>query len=443
MMTTHRIRAALAALVLLTGLGIANARAASLPAETAYNVRESYRLLSTSYYKPVDDAVLLDGALAGLTKQAHRKGVRLTLPALRDLDANVALNRLDGAIAAAAVRLHVSATDASYFAIDGMAKAVGDKYTVFLTPNDLKQFRDALDPEKISGIGVIVAPDTATGYIQAAYVMPGTPADKAGLQGGDDIVSVDGISTKGMRQDGVTKILRGRTGTIAHVGTARGGATLPTIAIVRAQVSPPTVVYRMLPDHVGYLAIFAFGQETPEQFGLALQRVRDQGAQSLVVDLRNNGGGYVRSAIQIAQNFIANKPLLTVEQRGVPDQTVTAEDIATVALPMAVLVNEYSASASEITAGALQDDGAALLVGAKTFGKGVMQDVTPLSDGSAIKITIAHYLTPSNRDINLKGIVPDVLVEENKGARFGDPVRDAQLRAAIAALQKKVALKSP
>jgi carboxyl-terminal processing protease len=324
-----------------------------------------------------------------------------------------------------------------------MAKAVGDKYTVFLTPNDLKQFRDGLDPEKISGIGVIVAPDAATGYIQAAYVMPGTPADKAGLQGGDDIVSVDGISTKGMQQDGVTKILRGRTGTIARVGTARGGATLPTVAIVRAQVSPPTVIYRMLPDHVGYLAVFAFGQETPDQFGLALQRVRDQGAQSLVVDLRNNGGGYVRSAIQIAQNFIADKPLLTVEQRGVPDQTVTADDGATVALPMAVLVNENSASASEITAGALQDDGAAMLVGAKTFGKGVMQDVTPLSDGSAIKITIAHYLTPSNRDINLKGIVPDVLVEENKGARYGDPVHDAQLRAAIVALQKKVAVKSP
>jgi len=443
MLTSQRIRAALAALILVAGLSLAPARAGSLPAETAYNVRESYRLLSTSYYKPVEDGVLLDGALAGLIAQAHRKGVKLTLPALHDLDTNVALTRLDSAIAAAAVRLHVSPTDASYFAIDGMAKSVGDKYTVFLTPNDLKQFRDALDPEKISGIGVIVAPDTATGFIQAAYVVPGTPADKAGLQGGDDIVSVDGISTKGMQQDGVTKILRGRTGTVAHVGTSRSGAALPVVAIVRAQVSPPTVIYRMLPDHVGYLAVFAFGQETPDQFNLALQRVRDQGAQSLVIDLRNNGGGYVRSAIQIAQNFIANKPLLTVEQRGVPDQTVDADGSATVTLPMAVLVNQYSASASEITAGALQDDGAALLVGAKTFGKGVMQDVTPLSDGSAIKITIAHYLTPSNRDINLKGIVPDVLVEQNKDARFGDPIHDAQLRAAIAALQKKVAVKTP
>ena len=440
---THRIQAGLAALVLLAGLSISSARAESLPAATAYNVRESYRLLSTSYYKPVDDSVLLNGALAGLAAQAHKKGVRLALPDLSTLDRDAALDRLDGAIASAARSLHVSPTDASYLAIDGMAKSVGDKYTQFLTPDDLKSFRDALDPEKISGIGVIVAPDVATGFIQAAYVVPGTPADRAGLQGGDDLISVDGVSTKGMQQDGVTKILRGRTGTIAHVGTTRAGKALPIVAIVRAQVSPPTVVYRMLPDHVGYLAIFAFGQETPDQFSAALDKVRAQGAQALVVDLRNNGGGYVDSAIQIAQHFISDKPLMTVEQRGVPVQTVDAQDEPTITLPMTVLVNQYSASASEITAGALQDDGAALLVGAKTYGKGVMQDVTPLSDGSAIKITIAHYLTPANRDINLKGIVPDVLVDENKDARFGDPIHDAQLRAALTVLQKKVALKTP
>ncbi len=442
-MTTYRIRAALATLALLAGLAVPIARADTLPAAAAFNVRESYRLLATSYYKPVDESVLLAGALAGLAAQAHKKGVRLALPDLRNLDRRVALDRLNGAIAAAATSLHVTPTDASYFAIAGMARAVGDKYTQFFTPDELKQFDEALDPEKISGIGVIVAPDVATGFIQAAYVVPGTPADRAGIQSGDDLVSVDGISTKGMAQDGVTKILRGRTGTIARVGTARAGKTLAPVAIVRAQVSPPTVIYRMLPDHVAYLAIFAFGQETPDQFSAALDRVRSLGAQALVVDLRNNGGGYVRSAVLIAQHFIANKPLLTVEQRGLAPETVDAEDAPTVTLPMTVLVNQYSASASEIAAGALQDDGVALLVGNKTFGKGVMQDVTRLSDGSAIKITIAHYLTPANRDINLKGIVPDVVVDENKDARFGDPVHDAQLRAALSVLQKKLALKTP
>jgi carboxyl-terminal processing protease len=442
-MTTHRIQAGLAALVLLAGMTISTARAETLPVATAYNVRESYRLLSTSYYKPVDDGVLFNGAIAALAAQAHKKGVRLTLPDLSALDREDALDGLDAAIASSARKLHLSPTDASYLAIAGMAKSVGDKYTQFFTPDDLKAFQNELDPAKISGIGVIVAPDIATGFVEAAYVVPGTPADRAGLQGGDDLISVDGVSTKGMQLDGVTKILRGRTGTVAHVGTAREGKPQPILAIVRAQVSPPTVVYRMLPDHVGYLAIFAFGQETPDQFSAALDKVRAQGAQALVIDLRNNGGGYVNSAIQISQHFISDKPLMTVEQRGIPAQTVEAEDAPTLTLPMTVLVNQYSASASEITAGALQDDGVAELVGAKTYGKGVMQDVTQLADGSAIKITIAHYLTPSNRDINLKGIVPDVVVDENKDARFGDPVHDAQLRAALAVLQKKVAVKTP
>ncbi|MDQ2991645.1 MAG: S41 family peptidase [Candidatus Eremiobacteraeota bacterium] len=442
-MTTHRISAALATFALLAGLAVSTAGAERLPAATAYNVRESYRLLSTSYYKPVEDTVLLEGALDGLAIAAHKKGIRLALPDLHRLSRGAALDVLDDAIASAAVSLHVTPTDASYFAIAGMAKSVGDKYTQFFTPDELKQFDEALDPEKISGIGVIVAPDVATGFIQAAYVVPGTPADRAGIQSGDDLVSVDGISTKGMVQEGVTKILRGRTGTVARVGTARAGKTLVPLSIVRAQVSPPTVIYRMLPDKVAYLAIFAFGQETPDQFSAALERVRSLGAQALVVDLRNNGGGYVRSAVLIAQHFIANKPLLTVEQRGLAAQTIDAEDESTVTLPMTVLVNQYSASASEIAAGALQDDGAALLVGNKTFGKGVMQDVTRLSDGSAIKITIAHYLTPANRDINLKGIVPDVVVDENKDARFGDPLHDAQLRAALTVLQRKLALKTP
>lgn len=442
-MTMYRLAsAAAAAALLLASLG-SPAYAAGLPAATAYNVRASYRLLSTSYYKPVKGQVLIAGGLKGLADVAHRWGIPLRLPDLHQVSGTAALDRLDDAIADAAVRLHVSPQRASYFAIAGMASSVGDKYTRFFTPDELKDFKDSLDPEKISGIGVIVAPDTATGYIQAAYVVPGTPADRAGLQGGDDIVAVDGVSTKGMKQDDVTHVLRGRTGTVAHVTTARNGKDLPPVAIVRAPVSPPTVIYQMLPDKVGYLAVFAFGQETPDQFDAALDKVRAQGAQSLVVDLRNNGGGYVDSAIRISQLFISDKAILTVEQRGAPAQTIRAYDAPVVGLPTAVLVNQYSASASEITAGALQDDGAATLVGARTFGKGVMQDVTPLADGSAIKITIAHYLTPSDRDINLKGIVPDVVVAENKDARFGDPAHDAQLRAALTALQKKVAVKGP
>jgi carboxyl-terminal processing protease len=199
----------------------------------------------------------------------------------------------------------------------------------------------------------------------------------------------------------------------------------------------------MLADHIGYLAIFAFGRETPDEFDAALKRVRDAGARALVLDLRNNGGGYVNSALEISSRFIANKALVTVEDRGSHVTTVQADNDPVLTLPLAVLVNQYSASASEITAGALQDDGIATLVGTKTFGKGVMQTVTPLADGAAIKITTAHYLTPANRDINLRGIEPDVRIDENKGARFGEPANDAQLRAALDVVQKKIALATP
>ncbi len=438
-----RILAAFTAFVLLVAPATAMVRADGLSTTSEYNLRESYRLLSTSYYKPVQDRVLLNGALAGLADLAHKKGVKLALPTLGNLDAYRALDSIEDAIVAAAPTLKLTNTQATYVAIEGMAHSLGDKYTQFFTPDMLKAFHQSLDPDQISGIGVIIAPDTATGFIQAAYVVPGTPADRAGIQNGDDLVSVNGVSTKGMVQDDVTKILRGRAGTIAHVATVRAGKPIGTLAITRAKVSPPTVIYSMLPNKIGYVAIFAFGQETPDQFTAALDKVKAAGASSLIVDLRNNGGGYVQSAIRISQQFIADKPILTVEQRGMPAQTVRAQDLPVLGLPTAVLVNQYSASASEITAGALQDDGAAMLVGAKTFGKGVMQDLTPFDDGSGIKITIAHYLTPGNHDINLKGIVPDVSVVENKDARFGDPAHDAQLRAAIAELQKKVASKGP
>jgi peptidase S41-like protein len=151
----------------------------------------------------------------------------------------------------------------------------------------------------------------------------------------------------------------------------------------------------------------------------------------------------VDSALTISSRFIANKALVTVEERGQHATTIDADNEASIAFPVTVLVNQYTASASEITAGALQDDGIGELIGTKTFGKGVMQTLTPLPDGAAIKITTAHYLTPRRRDINLRGIDPDLRVEENRDARFGDLERDAQLRAAVQLLQRKIASAKP
>ena len=404
------------------------------------DLRQSYELLSTTYYSKVDAQRLLDGARQALAADASKHRAHAAIPKFHDtgsMEGNIAevlstITRLQPA-------LHLSQTQLTYDAINGMADALHDRYTTFFTPEEYRQFNDALDPEKISGIGVIVRSDDASKYIQAEYVVPGTPAEKAGLQTGDLFTSVDGKSLKGLSADQASTMLRGKPGSLVHIEAMRDGKTLGAFDITRSEVQPPTVIYRMLPQHVGYIYILAFGRDTPDEFALALDRLQKDDVRAYVIDLRDDGGGYVNSALDISSKFINDNPLLTIEERGSHTTTVDAGADALPRKPMAILVNRYTASASEITAGALQDNGIGVLVGEKTFGKGVMQSLTPLPDGAAIKITTAHYLTPKNHDINLKGIEPDYVVVENKDARIGDIGHDAQLQAAIGILTKKIA----
>jgi carboxyl-terminal processing protease len=441
---TSRVRAAVSAIALCLAVISPAAASAPLPAPTAQDVSESFHLLSTSYFRPVDPQTLVDKAHDALVDLARKHGSKIDLaPIHASEDATGTVAALDSAIADAAAASHGSTTEFAYAAIGAMAKAVDDRYTQFMTPDEYKSFKDALDPEKISGIGVLIAPDETTGLVDVSYVVPGTPADRAGIQPGDAIATIDGQSTKGFTTDAASKLLRGKAGTSVRLGIVRSSAPLD-VAITRSDITPPTVVYKMLPGSIGYVYVIAFGQSTPDEFDAAIARVEAAGAKALVLDLRNDGGGYVESALQISERFIAHKPLLTVEERGSPETTVTADDEgAQIDLPVTVLVNEYTASASEITAGALQDDGVASLIGTRTFGKGVMQTLTPLADGAAIKITTAHYLTPNHHDINLKGIAPDLAVAEPHDARFGDPMKDPQLRAALDFLQKKIAAVKP
>jgi carboxyl-terminal processing protease len=412
--------------------------------QPADDLRESYQLLSTTYYSKVDTQKLLDGARAVLSEEARRRGLHVSIPEFHDLgspESNV--TQLASAIARVETASHQSSTLLTYQVIDGMAKSLGDKYTTFFTPDEYRQFNQALDPEKISGIGVLIQPDEESKFIRAYYVVPGTPADKAGLQSGDIFTSVDGVSMKGYSADQATKALRGKSGTAVRIVALRGAKPLGTVTITRADVQPPTVIYKMLPGQVGYIWILAFGRETPDEFSVALDRLEKADVRGYVLDLRNDGGGYVNSALDISSKFINDDPLVTIEERGSHTTTIDSGSNALPRKPMAILVNRYTASASEITAGALQDDGIGVLVGEKTFGKGVMQSLTALPDGAAIKITTAHYLTPKNRDINLKGIEPDFAVTENKGFRFGEVDHDSQLQAALNIISKKIADAKP
>ena len=409
-------------------------------ASTSEDLRQSYELLTTTYYSKVDAQRLLDGARQALAADASKHHFHAAIPQFHDtgsMEGNIA--EVLSTITHLQPALHVSQTQLTYDVINGMADSLHDRYTTFFTPEEYRQFNDALDPEKISGIGVIVRADDTSKYIQAEYVVPGTPAEKAGLQTGDLFTNVDGKSLKGLTADQASTMLRGKPGSIVHLEAMRDGKAIGPFEITRSEVQPPTVIYRMLPDHVGYIYILAFGRDTPDEFAVALDRLQKDSVRAYVIDLRDDGGGYVNSALDISSKFINDNPLLTIEERGSHTTTVDAGADALPRKPMAILVNRYTASASEITAGALQDNGIGVLVGEKTFGKGVMQSLTPLPDGAAIKITTAHYLTPKNHDINLKGIEPDYVVVENKDARIGDVNHDAQLQAAIGILTKKIA----
>lgn len=426
---------AVAALLLVPGI------AGAAPAPSAVDdLSQSYELLSTTFYSKVDSQKLLDGARDALSDHLRKKGVRVSLPALHDtgsMQSNVA--QIAAAIARVEGATHDSNTALTYETIDGMAKSLGDKYTSFFTPEQFRDFNHALDPEKISGIGVLLAADTSSKYVRAYYVVPGTPADKAGLQSGDVFRAIDGVSLKGIAPDQVTKMLRGAAGTSVKIDAQRAGKPLGVVSITRSEVQPPTVIYKMLPQQIGYIAVFAFGRETPDEFSAALDRLQKQNVRAYVIDLRNDGGGYVNSALDISSKFVKSDPLLTIQERGPHTTTIDSGIDAVPRKPMAILVNGGTASASEITAGALQDDGIGVLVGERTYGKGVMQSLTELPDGAAIKITTAHYLTPKNRDINLKGIEPDYSVPENKDAIIGEIEHDAQLQAALSIITKKIA----
>ena len=431
--------AGIGVLTLATTLGATPKAAGASDAATSDDLRQSFHLLATTYYSKVDAQTLLDGARAALEVAAQKKGFNLALPTFRDDGAapkDVA--QIAQAIASLQDKTHQSSEALTYAAIDGMARSLGDRWTEFFTPDKFREFNEDLDPSKISGIGVMIQPDPATKYIRAEYVVPQTPADAAGLRSGDLLVSVNGKPTRGLASADASRLLRGAPGTQVVLRVQRNGTLLPPFEITRSEVQPPTVIFRMLPDGIGYIWITAFGETTPGEFDVALKRLAAQNVRGYVLDLRNDGGGYVSSALEISSKFVKDDPLVTIEERGKKPETVDAWDDAVPSKPMAILVNGYTASASEITAGALQDDGVAQLVGEKTYGKGVMQSLTALPDGAAIKITTAHYLTPKHRDINLKGIEPDVIVNEPDDALFGDLSADPQMRAAFDLVKGKL-----
>src|SRR5579871_6235300 len=357
-MPSQSIRTRARSALIVLAVFCMGAAAPALPTQVAADVHQSYRLLMSSAYRPVGQQTLLAAASDALSEQARKMGTAISPPTLRvQNDTEATLSELDDAIASSAAASHGNATAFAYAAIAAMTRSLGDRYTQFFTPDEFKQFNEALDPERISGIGVMLEPDAATGYLRLTYVVPETPADRAGLRGGDVLTAIDSTTTKGLTVVDASKLLRGRAGTTVAVTVMRTGSPNAAYTITREEVQPPTVVFKMLAGDVGYVYVMAFGKATPSEFDTAIARLKDQNARAIVLDLRNDGGGYVDSALLISRRFVVNKALLTVEERGDHATTIDAGNEESVTIPVSVLVNQYTASASEITAGALQDDG--------------------------------------------------------------------------------------
>jgi carboxyl-terminal processing protease len=420
----------------------AAATAAVSPTDAA-EISTTYDHLTTDFYKKVDPQAVLDSVRAELLAAMRTAGVKNpSLPAMHASGlANANTHAIDHEVSMAAKEAgsKISPHILSYVALDGILNAVHDRYTVFLSPKEYAGLNSDLDGGDFGGTGIVIQIDDATKLISVSNVIPDGPAEKAGIQQDDLIVSIDGASTKGLTIQQASAKLRGKEGTTVTLTIQRSGSSIAPVAITRAKIHQLSVYGKMLPGKIGYVSLTVFGRDTGAELDAALSRLQQQGARAVIMDLRGNGGGYLNAAVDVSSKFIPSGPIVSVESRASNITTLEANNTAIDPLPLVVLVDKYTASASEITSGAIQDTAVGTIMGEKTFGKGVVQTIFPLPDGAAVKITTARYLTPRNRDINHLGITPDVVVAEEKGAQFGNPAKDDQLARAIEYLNTKLA----
>lgn len=314
-------------------------------------------------------------------------------------------------------------------AITGMVEALDDPYSVYMDKDTTEQMYES-NAGVFGGIGIYATLNDDGRVIVSSPIKDG-PSEKAGIEAEDIIYAVDDQSTEGMDLDTVVAMMRGEVGTEVKI-TVKRGDELQDFTITRAYVDEQTVSSQVLAadKRIGYIAISKFSENTDEAFTDQLNELIDQGIQSLIIDLRYNGGGSVDAACNIAALMVPEGPIVQiVDNKGSSD--IIKSPGAQFKAPIAVLVNEYSASASEILAGALQDTKAANLIGTTTYGKGIVQTVYFLNDGTGVKLTEKKYLTPNGNDINKKGIEPNVYVEIK-----GD--KDTQLDFAVEYLKSQM-----
>lgn len=316
----------------------------------------------------------------------------------------------------------------------GYTSALGDKYTVYYDEDETKALMESTSGT-FSGVGATLTKDADTSYATIVNVYEDSPAEKAGLKAGDILEKIDDHEVGDEQLDTVVSWIKGEKGTEVKITVLRDGEELELTA-TRDTIEVKTVSYEMKENQIGYIRVSEFDTVTYDQFKEALDDLENQGMQGLIVDLRNNPGGSLDTVTNMLRLLLPEGTIVSTKDKNGKKDEITCDGTHEFKKPMAVLVNQYSASASEIFSGAVQDYGTAKIVGVTTYGKGVVQQLMDLGDGTCLKVTIAEYYTPNGRSINGKGVEPDVEVEYQYDEE--NPKADNQLDQALSTVQEEI-----
>lgn len=320
-------------------------------------------------------------------------------------------------------------------AIKGYVSGVGDPYTEYFTKEEMEEFYTDIEGNYV-GIGIYMVQNTETNTVVVLYPIEGSPAEKAGLQSGDIIKKVDGIEFTSEDFDEISKSIKGEEGTKVTLEIERDGKTL-TFEIERKRIELYPIESELLENNIGYINITSFDSDCAKEFKETYENLAKANITSLIIDLRNNGGGIVEETLQIADYILdKNQVMLITKDKDGDEKIEKSTKKPIINVPIVVLTNGNSASASEILAGALKDNNKATIVGEKTFGKGVIQELLTLNDGSGIKVTVEEYYTPNRNKINGIGITPDVEISSSQNV-IVEMEQDTQLQEAIKILKNK------
>lgn len=317
----------------------------------------------------------------------------------------------------------------------GMVDALGDPYSVYYTEEEWEELMR--DTEGIYyGIGAYLMIDQATGLGKISGVIENTPAQEAGLRENDLLYLIEGESTAGMELSEIVSLVKGEEGTKVHLTIYREGESdYLEVDVERRKIESPTVKYEILKNNIGYIQITEFDDVTTDQFTEALAVVKGAHAKGLIIDLRGNPGGSLNVVVDIARQILPKGLIVYTEDKYGEREEYNCDGRRQLDMPLVVLVNGNSASASEILAGAVKDYKVGTLVGTTTFGKGIVQRILPLTDGTALKLTISAYYTPNGNNIHGVGIEPDVICEFDSDAYYDNDV-DNQLEKAVEEIEK-------